>query len=215
VFEIEALPPQIGAFALTEPEHGSDSVGLETTARREGDEYVIDGRKRWIGNGTVADVIVVWARDTEDNEVKGFLVEQETPGYEAREIKRKGSVRAVWQADIDLDGVRIPADSRLPGANNFKDTGKVLAATRNSCAYMALGHAVAAFDAALAYVGQREQFGKSLAGFQIIQNRLARMLAEVTSMQLYCFRIARLAEAGHAIDTIAGLAKMNNTRKAR
>jgi glutaryl-CoA dehydrogenase len=206
---------KIGAFALTEPEHGSDSVGLETTARRDGDEYVIDGRKRWIGNGTVADVIVVWARDTEDNEVKGFLVERETPGYEAREIKRKGSVRAVWQADIDLDGVRIPADSRLPGANNFKDTGKVLAATRNSCAYMALGHAVAAFDASLAYVGQRKQFGKSLAGFQIIQNRLARMLAEVTSMQLYCFRIARLAEAGHATDTIAGLAKMNNTRKAR
>ncbi len=206
---------KIGAFALTEPEHGSDSVGLETTARREGDEYVIDGRKRWIGNGTVADVIVVWARDSEDDQVKGFLVEQGTPGYEATEIERKGSVRAVWQADIELEGVRIPAENHLPGANTFKDTGKVLAATRNSCAYMALGHAVAAFDAALAYVKRREQFGQPLAGFQLIQNRLARMLAEVTSMQLYCFRIARLAEAGHATDTIAGLAKMNNTRKAR
>ena len=206
---------KIGAFALTEPEHGSDSVALETTARREGDEYVIDGRKRWIGNGTVADVIVVWARDTEDNQVKGFLVEPDAPGFEAAEIKGKVSVRAVWQADITLDGVRVPAENRLPGASNFKDTGKVLASTRNTCAYGALGHAVAAFDAALSYVKHREQFGQPLAGFQLVQNRLARMLAEVTSMQLYCFRIARLADAGHPIDTIAGLAKMNNTRKAR
>jgi glutaryl-CoA dehydrogenase len=210
-----ASAEKIGAFALTEPEHGSDSIALETMARRDGDEYVIDGRKRWIGNGTVADVIVVWARDEEDGEVKGFLVEKGTPGYEATEIKGKISVRAVWQADIELDGLRVPAENRLPGANTFKDAGKVLASTRNTCAYGALGHAVAAFDAALAYVKQREQFGQPLSGFQLIQNRLAQMLAEVTSMPLYCFRIARLTEAGHATDTIAGLAKMNNTRKAR
>jgi len=206
---------KLGAFALTEPDHGSDSIALETSARRDGDGYVLDGSKRWIGNGTVADVIVVWARDLDDREVKGFLVEKGTPGLDARVIEHKGSVRAVWQADIALDAVRVPAEQRLPGANSFKDTGTVLAATRNTCAYAALGHAVAAFDAALAYAKQRTQFGKSLASFQIIQERLTRMLAEITSMQLVCFRIARLTEQGSATHTIAGLAKMNNTRKAR
>jgi glutaryl-CoA dehydrogenase len=206
---------KIGAFALTEPAHGSDSIALETAARRDGDEYVIDGRKRWIGNGTVADVVVVWARDPEDGQVKGFLVEKGTPGYEASVIEGKGSVRAVWQADIRLDGLRVPAENRLPGARSFKDTGRVLASTRNTCAYAALGHAVAAFDAALAYSKQRAQFGKPLCSFQIVQERLVRMLAEITSMQLICFRIARLTERDRATQTIAGLAKMNNTRRAR
>jgi glutaryl-CoA dehydrogenase len=206
---------KIGAFALTEPEHGSDSVALETTALRDGDYYVIDGHKRWIGNGTVADVVVVWARDSKDGQVKGFLVEKGTPGFEASVIGGKGSVRAVWQADIRLTGVHVPTENRLPGARSFKDTGRVLAATRNTCAYAALGHAVAAYDAALAYSRQRVQFGKPLSSFQIVQERLVRMLAEITSMQLICFRIARLTEDGRATDTIAGLAKMNNTRKAR
>jgi glutaryl-CoA dehydrogenase len=206
---------KIGAFALTEPDHGSDSVALETAARRDGDEYVLDGRKRWIGNGTVADVVVVWARDTEDGQVKGFLVEKGTPGYEASVIEGKGAVRAVWQADIDLEGVRVPAENRLPGARSFKDAGRVLASTRNTCAYAALGHAVAAYDAALAYSKQRVQFGRPLCSFQIVQERLTRMLAEITSMQLICYRIAKLTEQGRATDTIAGLAKMNNTRKAR
>lgn len=176
---------------------------------------MIDGRKRWIGNGTVADVVVVWARDAADGQVKGFLVEKGTPGYNASKIERKASVRAIWQADIEMDGMRVPAESRLPEANTFKDTGKVLASTRNACAYAALGHAVAAFDAALAYSKQRTQFGKPLCSFQIVQERLARMLAEITSMQLVCFRVARLTEEGRATHTIAGLAKMNNTGKAR
>ena len=107
---------KLGAFALTEPRHGSDSVSLETEARRVGDEYVINGAKRWIGNGTLADVVVVWARDAEDLQVKGFLVEKGTPGYEARVIEGKGSLRALWQADIDLTDVRVPIENRLPGA---------------------------------------------------------------------------------------------------
>jgi glutaryl-CoA dehydrogenase len=206
---------KIGAFALTEPEHGSDSVALETAARRDGDEWVLSGAKRWIGNGTVADVVVVWARDEEDGQVKGFLVERGTPGFEATRIEGKGSVRAVWQADIQLRDVRVPAESRLPEANSFRDAGRVLASTRAACAWMALGHAVSAYDSALTYARQRSQFGKPLVSFQIIQERLVKMLADVTAMQLYCLQLGRLVEEQRLKDTIAGLAKMNNTIKAR
>ena len=206
---------QIGAFALTEPDHGSDSVALETTARRAGDGYVIDGVKRWIGNATIADVVVVWARSEEDGNVKGFLVETPAPGYDATVIEGKGAARSIWQADIRLDGVRVPAESLLPGARSFKDAGRVLVTTRSSVAWAALGHAVAAYDAALTYTKQRTQFGRPLCSFQIVQDRLVKMLAEVTAMQLYCMQIARLASAGRLSDTMAGLAKMNNTRKAR
>ena len=214
------LPPmarldKIGAFALTEPDHGSDSVSLETTARRDGDSWVLDGHKKWIGNGTIADVVVVWARDTADGRVRGFLVEKGTPGYQARRIERKASLRAVWQAEIALESVRVPEHDRLPGANSFADTARVLAATRISCAWMALGHAIAGFDTALAYARRRRQFGHTLAHFQIVQQRLVRMLAEVTAMQLYCLQTARLAERGALIDTLAGLAKLHNTTKAR
>lgn len=205
----------LGAFALTEPEHGSDSVSLETTARRDGDEWVLDGRKKWIGNGSVADVVVVWARDTEDGQVKGFLVEPPTPGYTAEKMTGKGSLRAVWQAEITLDGVRVPEANRLPGAGSFKDTARVLAGTRNAVAWGALGHATAAYDIAITYAGERQQFGKPLVSFQIVQERLVQMLAEVCSMQLYCLRLARLIEQERLTDTIAAIAKMNNTRRAR
>jgi glutaryl-CoA dehydrogenase len=210
-----ATVEKTGAFALTEPTHGSDSIALETRARRDGDSWVLDGAKRWIGNGSVADVVVVFARDEADHQVKGFLVERGTPGFAAIPIDGKGSLRAIWQADIELDGVRIPVENKLPGANTFKAATQVLVSTRGVCAWAALGHAMSAYDTALTYCLRREQFGKPLASFQIVQDRLVKMLAEVTAMQLYCMQLARLDEAGRMSDTIAGLAKLNNTRKAR
>jgi len=214
------LPPmaaldKLGAFALTEPLHGSDSVALETSARRTGHRWVLNGQKRWIGNGTIADVIVVWARDVADGKVKGFLVEKGTPGLTARRIEGKGSLRAVWQADLDLVDVPVRESNRLPGARSFKDAGAVLASTRNTVAWSALGHATAAYEAAAAYCRQRTQFGKPLVAFQIVQERLVRMLADLCGMQLYCLRLARLIEEGTFSDTIAALAKMHNTGRAR
>ncbi|HEY7008098.1 MAG TPA: acyl-CoA dehydrogenase family protein, partial [Jatrophihabitantaceae bacterium] len=206
---------KLGAFALTEPEHGSDSIALETNARRDGESYVINGAKKWIGNGTIADVVVVWARDVADGQVKGFLVEPSMPGYQARIIEGKGSLRAVWQAEIALDDVRVPAANKLPGANSFKDTADVLVTTRAACAWMALGHAVAGYDAALTYAKRRSQFGKPLVSFQLIQDRLVKMLAKVTAMQLYCRRLADLSLAGRMEPTLAGLAKAHNTSTAR
>jgi glutaryl-CoA dehydrogenase len=214
------LPPmarleRLGAFAMTEPLHGSDSVALETSARRDGDTWILNGHKRWIGNGTIADVVVLWARDTADDKVKGFLVEKDTPGYAARRMDGKGSLRAVWQADIELTDVRVPEAGRLPGARTFADAAAVLAGTRNTVAWAALGHATAAYEAAMAYCRQRVQFGKPLTSFQIVQDRLVRMLAEICGMQLYCLRLGRLIEEGRLSDTIAALAKMHNTGKAR
>jgi glutaryl-CoA dehydrogenase len=206
---------KLGAFALTEPLHGSDSVALETEARRVGNSYVINGAKRWIGCGSIADVVVLWARDVEDKQVKGFLVEKGTPGYTATVIEGKASLRALWQADIELSDLVIPATNRLPGANTFKSAGEVLKSTRAACAWMALGHAVAGYDAALTYAFQRKQFGKALVSFQIVQEKLVRMLSEITAMQLYCVRIGRLDETDDLSDTIASLAKLNNTVKAR
>ncbi|WP_018156147.1 acyl-CoA dehydrogenase family protein [Demetria terragena] len=206
----------IGAFALTEPNHGSDSVALETSARREGDTWILNGQKKWIGNATIADVVVLWARDTEDGKVKGFLIDTaNAQGYDARRIDGKASLRSVWQAEITLTDLKVPESDRLPEAQSFKDAGRVLAGTRNTVAWAALGHAVSAYDIALDYCLEREQFGKPLVSFQMVQERLVQMLAEVCSMQLYCLRLGRLIEQGQLTDTIAALAKMNNTRKAR
>jgi len=205
---------EFGAFALTEPEHGSDSVSLETTAVRDGDEFVLNGEKKWIGNGSVGGVTVVWARDEQGN-VRGFLVRQDTPGYEAETITGKASLRAIYQARIRLENVRIPVDDVLPGTRTFKDASTVLVATRLGVAWSALGHATAVYEAALNYAKQRTQFGKPLAKFQLVQERLSHMLAELTSMQLHCVHMAGLDAAGALRPTQASMAKYHNTRKAR
>ncbi|MDQ4000455.1 MAG: acyl-CoA dehydrogenase family protein [Actinomycetota bacterium] len=214
------LPPmarmeKIGAFGLTEAKHGSDSVMLETSVRREGDEYVINGEKRWIGNATFADVTIIWARDEEDGQVKGFLVEKGAEGFSTELITGKMGKRAVWQPDIKLEDVRVPVENKLGNANSFKDTVKVLTATRAGVAWEAVGHAVASYEAALTYAKERVQFGEPIASFQIIQNKLANMLAEITSMQLVCYRLAQLQEQGKMTGGMASLAKMNNAKKAK
>ncbi len=204
----------VGAFALTEPNHGSDVVALETRARKEGDAYVIDGAKKWIGNASFADVVIVWARD-DDGQVGGFIVHKGTPGFKAEVITGKISKRAVWQTNIALEGVRVPVENRLALSRSFKDTSRVLTATRYGVAWEAIGHAIAAYEFTLTYAKERVQFGKPLAGFQLIQNKLARMVAEITSMQLLCLRLSQLLAEGRMSPGMASLAKLNNAAKAR
>jgi glutaryl-CoA dehydrogenase len=204
----------VGAFALTEPEHGSDAVTLETRVRRLGDGYVIDGAKRWIGNATFADLMLVWARDA-TGDVGAYVVEKGTPRVEARLITGKVAKRASWQADVVLSDVRVPAENRLAEASSFDDAARVLAAARPGIAWGALGHAVAAFEAAVAYSLEREQFGTPLGGYQITQYRLAKMLADVTGMRLICHRLAELMASGELTPAMASLAKMHNAARAR
>jgi len=214
------LPPmarleKIGAFALTEPDHGSDSVALETTARRDGDEWVLNGRKRWPGNAVWCDVIIVYARDVADKQVKAFIVEKGNPGYKATKIGGKVSLRMVQNADITLTDCRVAEENRLQNCNSFKDCAKVLAGTRNTVAWASLGHGVAAYDIALNYAQRRIQFGKPIAKFQMIQSMLVEMLGDVTAMQLYCIRLGRLIDEGKAEETMAALTKYFCSVKAR
>ncbi|MET0523109.1 MAG: acyl-CoA dehydrogenase family protein [Jiangellaceae bacterium] len=206
----------LGAFALTEPDHGSDVAALETRARHDGDAYVIDGAKRWIGNGSIAGVVVVWARD-DDGKVGGFVVERDenTPGYEPTVITGKSGNRAVWQAEIQLRGLRIPADNRLAGSRSFADTARVLTKSRQNVAWEAVGHATAAYEAAVGYVAQRQQFGKPLAAFQLVQVKLAGMLSDIVGMQLMCLRLAHLQNEGKADLPMSSLAKLHTAAAAR
>src|SRR6478735_3853584 len=200
----------LGSFALTEPDHGSDSVSLETVARRDGDEWVIRGAKKWIGNGASGGITFVWARvddetAAEHGAVRCFLVEQETPGYTGTPIRGKASLRAIHQAHIVFDDVRVPLDSVLPGTKSFKDASIVLYATRSGVAWSALGHATACYEAAVTYATERVQFGKPLMGFQMVQERLTQMLDELTGMQLFCRRLADLEGSGELLPTPASM----------
>jgi glutaryl-CoA dehydrogenase len=215
------LPPMarletIGAFGLTEPEHGSDSVSLETTAQPTADGYVLNGAKRWIGNASFADVVIVWARDTESEEVSAFLVEKGTSGFDpSTVIGGKIGKRAVWQAEIALQDVHVPSSARLENAHTFADAARVLSQTRGGAAWECVGHAMACLEAALRYATERTQFGQSIAGFQLVQGKLATMAAETTAMQLYAFRLAQLQEQGEMTGEMASLAKLHNVRKAK
>lgn len=205
----------LGGFALTEPRHGSDAVSLETTARREGDTWILDGHKKWIGNGASGGFTLVWARDVATGGIRGFIVEQSSPGYTAEVITGKGALRAIHQAEITLEGVRVSEQQRLPGVESFQDVSRALVETRVSVGWSALGHATAMFEAALAYSTQREQFGKPLAAHQMIQERLTRMLESLTNMQLQCRAAAALQEAGRLRPAQASMIKYHGTRAAR
>ena len=207
---------KIGAFGLTEPEVGSGaSRGLTTTARRDGDEWVLNGQKKWIGNATFADYVVIWARDVEDDQVKGFVVEQPTPGFSTTKMRDKIALRVVQNAYITMEDARVPEANRLQNANSFRDTAAVLRLTRAGVAWMAVGCGRGAYEHALAYAKERQQFGRPIAGFQLVQDQLVRMLANVTSSACLCVRLAQLQEAGIADDQHSALAKAFCTVRMR
>ena len=208
-----------GAFALTEPAHGSDSVSLETSARRDGDSWIIDGHKRWIGNGAAGDVIVLYARDEADGQVKAFVVEKQEDGtypegYMPEVITGKIAKRAIHQADIRIEGLRVKDENRLAGCESFAGVNRVLKATRGGASWEALGHGMAAFEIAARYALEREQFSAPLASYQLVQEKLATMLSDLVSMQLMCRRMAELAEEDRLTDPMASLVKMTTSRKA-
>jgi glutaryl-CoA dehydrogenase len=206
----------IGAFGLTEPEVGSGVArGLQTTARRDGDTWILNGAKRWIGNATFADVVVIWARDEADDQVKGFLVEKGTPGFQATKMTHKIALRAVQNADIVLTDVEVPESARLEKANTFLDTAGVLTQSRIAVAWEAVGCARGAYEVALRYAKERKQFGRPIAKFQLVQDLLARMLGNIVSSQCMALRLSQLADAGQAGVQHASLAKAFCTARMR
>jgi glutaryl-CoA dehydrogenase len=207
---------RIGAFGLTEPDHGSDVArGLATTARRDGDDWVLDGTKKWIGNGSFAELVVIWARDVDSERVLGFVVETPTPGFTAVDLEDKIALRAVQNAQITLDGVRVPEDNRLQEAHGFRSTADVLRMTRASVAWSAVGCSRGAYEHALAYAGEREQFGRPIVGFQLVQDLLVRMLGNITASAAMCARLSQLQDAGRMTDEQASLAKAFCTVRMR
>ncbi|GGR34611.1 acyl-CoA dehydrogenase family protein [Agromyces mediolanus] len=206
----------IGSFGLTEPLSGSDSArGLRTTARREGDEWVLNGRKRWIGNATFSDVTIIWAKDEADGQVKGFIVPTSTPGYTATKIEGKISLRPVQNADIELRDVRVPEALRLQNANSFRDTAAILRQTRAEVAWAAVGTAIGAYEAAVAYATEREQFGKPIAAHQLIQEHLVNGLGNITASLAMVVRVSQMLDAGTQRDEHSALAKAYATARMR
>ncbi|MFF1385791.1 acyl-CoA dehydrogenase family protein [Arthrobacter sp. NPDC058288] len=207
---------KIGAFGLTEPLGGSDVAGgTRTTARREGGSWILNGAKRWIGNATFSDWVVIYARDEADNQVKGFLVDTTTEGYSATKIENKISLRTVQNADITLDNVVVPDFFKLANANSFRDTNKVLKVTRLAVAWQAVGQQLAAFDVARRYAVERSQFGRPIASFQLVQNQLVQILGNAVSSMGMMVRLSQLEDAGEAKDEQSALAKAFTTARMR
>ncbi|MFJ7215421.1 acyl-CoA dehydrogenase family protein [Amycolatopsis sp. NPDC098790] len=211
-----AAMDKIGAFAMTEPLGGSDVAGgMRTTAKRDGDTWVLDGAKKWIGNATFADYVVVWARDVDDNHVKGFVVEKGTPGFVPEKIQGKTAFRIVENAEITLTGVRVPEANRLQGINSFRDVAEILRATRGGVAWQALGVMIGAYEAALAYSQERKQFGRPIARFQLVQDLLVKSLGNITASWGMLVQLARLQDAGIFKDEQSSLAKAFVTSRMR
>ena len=207
---------KIGAFGLTEPLGGSDVAGgTRTTARREGNSWILNGAKRWIGNATFSDWVVIYARDLADNQVKGFLVDTKTEGYSATKIENKISLRTVQNADITLDNVVVPEFFKLANANSFRDTNKVLKVTRLAVAWQAVGQQLAAFDVARRYAVERSQFGRPIASFQLVQHQLVQILGNAVSSMGMMVRLSQLEDLGQAKDEQSALAKAFTTARMR
>jgi glutaryl-CoA dehydrogenase len=216
------LPPmarweKIGCFGLTEPLVGSGaSGGLTTTAKREGDTWIINGQKRWIGNAPWCDIAIIWARDLADNQVKAFIVENKTtPGFKVEKIQNKIALKVVQNGQITMENCRIPEENRLQGDNSFRDTAKVLRGTRYFVSWEATGCAMGAYENALKYAQERLQFGKPIGSFQLVQDLLAKMLGNITASQCLVVRMAQLEAEGKMTDAHAALSKAFCTAKCR
>jgi glutaryl-CoA dehydrogenase len=206
----------LGAFGLTEPLSGSDSAqGLRTVAKRDGDNWVINGAKRWIGNGSISDVTIIWAKDADDGQVKGFIVPTSTPGYSASRIENKQALRIVQNADIVLTDVVVPEANRLQNSKSFRETAAVLRLTRAEVAWAAVGNSVGAYEAAVAYAGERIQFGKEIGGHQLVQDLLARSLGNITASIGMVTRVSEMLDEGTQRDEHSSLAKSFTTSRMR
>ena len=206
----------IGAFGLTEPEVGSGVAGgLTCTCKRNGDTWILNGQKKWIGNATFADLTIIWARDLDDGNVKGFVVEKDNPGFKAEKIKGKMALRIVQNALITLTNCEVSESNRLQNANSFKDTAKVLRMTRAGVAWQAVGCARGAYESALRYTNERKQFGRTISSFQMVQDLLVMMLSNLTAMQTMVCRLSQLQDNGKLTDEQASLAKVFCTLRTR
>ncbi len=206
----------LGAFGLTEPLSGSDTAqGLQTVAKRDGDNWVINGAKRWIGNGSISDVTIIWARDEDDNQVKGFIVPTTTPGYSAKRIENKQALRIVQNADIVLENVVVPEANRLQKSQSFRETAAVLRLTRAEVAWAAVGNSIGAYDAAVAYSKERIQFGKPIGSHQLVQELLAKSLGNITSSIGLVTRVSEMLDEGIQKDEHSALAKEFTTSRMR